>query len=162
MPPQFEGSPHIDTENVAPFYGLSLGDFTGGAICVESGLARSNAPSWRWQTGPPTARGALTLTRGSLLRSRAEPRPLGPRSAAPEPLRGANHSAQLAAFDHAGGPLEVTSVDTRGRLGKIDGRYPHWVAPHVGERYSVIYYVSNGPVVPQGPAVLCGEEMPDQ
>ena len=56
----------------------------------------------------------------------------------------------------------MTSVDTRGRLGKIDGRYPHWVAPHVGERYSVIYYVSNGPVVPQGPAVLCGEEMPDE
>lgn len=47
---QFEGSPHIDTENVAPFYGLSLGDFTGGAICVESGLARSSAPSWRRQT----------------------------------------------------------------------------------------------------------------
>ena len=64
MPPQFEGSPHIDTENVAPFYGLSLGDFTGGAICVESGV------------------------------------------------------------------FEVTSVDTRGRLGQIDGRYPHWVAPH--------------------------------
>ena len=41
---QFEGSPHIDTENVAPFYGLSLGDFTGGAICVESGLAWSSAP----------------------------------------------------------------------------------------------------------------------
>ena len=159
---QFEGSPHIDTENVAPFYGLSLGDFTGGAICVESGLAWSSAPSWRRQTWPPTARGAPTLTRGSPVRSGAEPWPFGPRSAALEPLPGANNSAQLAAFGHAGGPLEVTSVDTRGRLGKIDGRYPHWVAPHVGERYSVIYYVSNGPVVPQGPAVLCGEEMPDQ
>ena len=33
------------------------------------------------------------------------------------------------------------------------------VAPHEGERYSVIYYVSNGPVVPQGRAVLRGEEV---
>ena len=85
---QFEGSPHIDTENVAPFYGLALGDFTGGEICVESDA------------------------------------------------------------------LEVTQVETRRRLGKIDGRYPHWVAPHTGERYSIIYYVSSGAVVPQGPAVI--------
>ena len=91
---QFEGSPHIDTENVAPFYGLALGDFTGGEVCVES-------------------------------------------------------SAH-----------EVTHVETRRRLGKIDGRYPHWVAPHVGERYSIIYYVSNGEVVPQGDAVFGGEEVP--
>ena len=90
---QFEGSPHIDTENVAPFYGLSLGDFTGGEVCVESA------------------------------------------------------------------PLEVTYVETRRRLGKIDGRYPHWVAPHTGERYSIIYYVTNGPVVPQGEAVVGGEEV---
>jgi hypothetical protein len=65
---QFEGSPHIDTENIAPFYGLALGDFTGGAICVET----------------------------------------------------CSH--------------EVAHVDTRRRLGKIDGRFPHWVAPHEGER----------------------------
>ena len=90
---QFEGSPHIDTENVAPFYGLSLGDFTGGEVCVESGA------------------------------------------------------------------LEVTQVETRRRLGKIDGRYPHWVAPHMGERYSIIYYVSSGEVVPQGPAVIACEEV---
>eukprot|EP00536_Pseudo-nitzschia_multiseries_P006466 jgi/Psemu1/193181/e_gw1.138.62.1 len=35
----FRGSPHIDTLNIAPFYGLSLGDFTprdkGGKLCVE-------------------------------------------------------------------------------------------------------------------------------
>jgi len=33
----FQGSPHIDKQNVGPFYGLALGDFeegTGG-ICVE-------------------------------------------------------------------------------------------------------------------------------
>jgi len=32
----FTGSPHIDTLNIAPFYGLSLGDFSnGGKLCVE-------------------------------------------------------------------------------------------------------------------------------
>ncbi len=33
----FEGSPHIDTQNNGPFYGLALGDFHegGGALCVE-------------------------------------------------------------------------------------------------------------------------------
>ena len=33
----FKGSPHIDTQNTGPFYGLALGDFKapGGALCVE-------------------------------------------------------------------------------------------------------------------------------
>ena len=59
----FQGSPHIDTQNIAPFYGLSMGDFTGGALCVEYS------------------------------------------------------------------PREVAHVDTHGKLAKVDGRYPHWVAP---------------------------------
>jgi hypothetical protein len=37
----FMGSPHIDKQNTGPFYGLSLGDFTGsinggGCVCVEA------------------------------------------------------------------------------------------------------------------------------
>jgi len=32
----FSGSPHIDHDNVGPFYGVAVGDFEGGAICVES------------------------------------------------------------------------------------------------------------------------------
>jgi hypothetical protein len=33
----FRDSPHIDTENIGPFYGLALGDFSGGgAVAVES------------------------------------------------------------------------------------------------------------------------------
>lgn len=34
----FEGSPHIDKQNVGPFYGLAIGDFDEGqgGICVES------------------------------------------------------------------------------------------------------------------------------
>ena len=37
-------------------------------------------------------------------------------------------------------------VDTRHRLGKVDGRYPHWVAPYDpgAERYSLIYYQTEG------------------
>ena len=34
----FQGSPHIDKQNVGPFYGLAIGDFDDGqgGICVES------------------------------------------------------------------------------------------------------------------------------
>lgn len=83
MTKNFIGSPHIDILNYGPFYGLSLGDFEGGGICVEST------------------------------------------------------------------PLEVVEVDTKNRFGKIDGRWPHWVAPYTGERYSIIYYQTAGPEVPK-------------
>ena len=86
---QFQGSPHIDTENVAPFYGFALGDYAGGFICVEA------------EDG-----------------------------------------------------MSTYEVDTQARLGKVDGRYPHWVSPHTGERFSIIYYQTSGAVVPQGPSVF--------
>ena len=91
----FEGSPHIDTQNIAPFYGLALGDFSagGGALCVEC-------------------------------------------------------SAR-----------EVAHIDTRHRLGRADGRYPHWVAPYTGTRFSVIYYQTRGEVVPVTTAVFSGEPL---
>jgi hypothetical protein len=92
----FVGSPHIDTQNTGPFYGLSMGDFKapGGALCVEI-------------------------------------------------------SAR-----------EVGHVDTRHRLGKVDGRYPHWVAPYEGNRYSVIFYQTAGNEIPRETAVFQGNEAP--
>jgi hypothetical protein len=86
----FMGSPHIDTQNIGPFYGLSLGDFTkgGGALCVE--------------------------------------------------------------LD----PVTVAAVDTRNRLGKVDGRNPHWVAPYEGERFSLIYYQTLGTPLPMSSVVF--------
>jgi hypothetical protein len=86
----FTGSPHIDTQNIGPFYGLSLGDFTkgGGALCVE--------------------------------------------------------------LD----PVTVAAVDTRNRLGKVDGRNPHWVAPYEGERFSLIYYQTLGTPLPMSSVVF--------
>jgi hypothetical protein len=85
----FTGSPHIDTQNVGPFYGMALGDFSegGGALCVE--------------------------------------------------------------LD----PMTVAAVDTRNRLGKVDGRFPHWVAPYEGERFSLIYYQTLGKQLPMTCAV---------
>ena len=76
----FVGSPHIDTENVGPFYGCSLGDFSpgGGKIAVE--------------------------------------------------------------FDAS----TVCHIDTRGKFAKVDGRFPHWVTEYTGERYSLIYYRTEG------------------
>lgn len=84
----FEGSPHIDLENWGPFCGISVGDFEGGGVCVEST------------------------------------------------------------------PFEIVEVETHDKLGKIDGRFPHWVAPYTGERYSVIYYQTEGPEVPKTTAWL--------
>merc|ERR1712194_497973 len=86
----FRGSPHIDTLNVAPFYGLSMGDFTdgGGKLCVECS------------------------------------------------------------------PTEVAEIDTRGKLAKVDGRFCHWVSDYEGTRYSLIYYVTSGEVVPQSTAIF--------
>ena len=96
----FVGSPHIDTQNIGPFYGLALGDFGpaaggGGALCVEC-------------------------------------------------------SAR-----------EVAHIDTRGRLGRADGRFPHWVAPYTGTRFSVIFYRTQGEVAPVTTAVFEGEPLVD-
>lgn len=89
----FRGSPHIDKQNLAPFYGLSVGDFedgTGG-VMVEC-------------------------------------------------------SARILAH-----------VNTKNRLGKVDGRYPHWVAPYDEgkDRYSLIFYQTMGGKFQQaGPAIF--------
>lgn len=86
----FQGSPHIDTLNVGPFYAISMGNFStgGGRICVECS------------------------------------------------------------------PTLVAEVDTRGRMAKVDGRFPHWVSEFEGTRYSFIYYVTSGTVIPQMTAVF--------
>jgi hypothetical protein len=83
----FRGSPHIDTTNIGPFYGLSLGDFADG----EGGIQ--------------------------------------------------------VEFD----AMTVAEVNTKNRLGKVDGRFPHWVAPYDEscERFSLIYYVTEGEVTPK-------------
>ena len=87
----FRGSPHIDTENVAPFYALALGDFVeGGRVAVESS------------------------------------------------------------------ERQVTEVDTRFGFAKVDGRFPHWVTPYQGERFSLIYYTTEGPAAPVLGAVVEG------
>ena len=93
---QFQGSPHIDKQNVGPFYGLAIGDFADGTggICVES-----------------TAR-------------------------------------------------TVLAVNTKHALGKIDGRFPHWVAPWDVEnstRFSLIYYRTTGDPEPITAAAFDGD-----
>ncbi len=87
----FTGSPHIDTLNISPFYGIALGDYElgGGKLAVECC------------------------------------------------------------------PMTVAEIDTRGRFGKVDGRFPHWVTPYqTGTRYSLIYYVTSGEVEPQTTAIF--------
>ena len=51
----------------------------------------------------------------------------------------------------------VAKVNTKNRMAKVDGRYPHWVGPYDstrGDRYSLIYYRTDGNVEPIGPAVF--------
>ena len=91
----FIGSPHIDKQDIGAFYGLSLGNFTGGGIQVEC-------------------------------------------------------SARI-----------VCEINTKNRLGKVDGRYPHWVAPYVAEelnaecnRYSLIYYKTTGVIDSKSGAIF--------
>jgi hypothetical protein len=50
----------------------------------------------------------------------------------------------------------VAVVDTREKLGKVDGRFPHWVGPYDtgAERYSLIYYQTMGEPTPITTAVF--------
>ena len=51
----------------------------------------------------------------------------------------------------------VAKVNTKNCMAKVDGRYPHWVGPYDNnhrDRYSLIYYRTDGEVEPIGPAVF--------
>mmetsp|Transcript_44747 Transcript_44747/g.119772 ORF Transcript_44747/g.119772 Transcript_44747/m.119772 type:complete len:277 (+) Transcript_44747:3-833(+) len=88
----FRGSPHIDTTNIGPFYGLAIGDFADGTGGIRVEVD----------------------------------------------------------------PMTIAEVNTKHRLGKLDGRFPHWVAPYEKscERFSLIYYQTEGEVTPQTTAVF--------
>jgi len=53
-------------------------------------------------------------------------------------------------------PMTVCEVNTLHRLGKVDGRFPHWVAPYdkACDRFSLIYYQTEGDPTPQTTAVF--------
>jgi hypothetical protein len=95
----FNGSPHIDSQNTGPFYGLAVGTFPEGqgGVMVETD----------------------TFT--------------------------------------------VAHVNTRCRLGRIDGRFPHWVAPYDAgtERYSLIFYQTDGAYLTPAQAIFAKPE-PDE
>lgn len=51
----------------------------------------------------------------------------------------------------------LAEINTKERLGKVDGRYPHWVTPYddqVEERFSLIYYDTVSPFQTPGPAIF--------
>mmetsp|Transcript_36109 Transcript_36109/g.77870 ORF Transcript_36109/g.77870 Transcript_36109/m.77870 type:complete len:620 (-) Transcript_36109:616-2475(-) len=88
----FVGSPHIDKQNVGPFYGFAVGDFEDGT--------------------------------GNIM---------------------AECSARV-----------VAAINTKNRMAKVDGRFPHWVGPYDSktDRYSLIYYRTEGEPEPIGPVVF--------
>ena len=81
----FRGSPHIDTQNIGPFYGLSLGDFRNQDQDEDTGGGG----------GGDESKATMSMNGGALCVE--------------------------------SGPREVTFVDTRGKMARVDGRYPHWV-----------------------------------
>ncbi|KAL3808711.1 hypothetical protein ACHAXA_003790 [Cyclostephanos tholiformis] len=50
----------------------------------------------------------------------------------------------------------IAEVNTKNRLGRVDGRYPHWVTHYVPgqERFSLIYYDTTSPFESPGPAIF--------
>eukprot|EP00801_Mesodinium_rubrum_P003954 Mrub_03955.p1 GENE.Mrub_03955~~Mrub_03955.p1 ORF type:complete len:425 (+),score=36.29 Mrub_03955:54-1277(+) len=54
----------------------------------------------------------------------------------------------------------ICNVNTKNRLGKVDGRYIHWVAPFQSDdnaecdRYSLIFYRTSGQIQSAGPAIF--------
>jgi len=88
----FKGSPHIDKQNVGPFYAMSVGTF-------------------------PPGQGRLLV----------------------------ECSARV-----------VAEVNTHNRMGKVDGRNPHWVGEYdeTAERFSVVFYATSGLHAPLGPAIF--------
>ncbi|KAL7554152.1 hypothetical protein ACHAWF_017553, partial [Thalassiosira exigua] len=50
----------------------------------------------------------------------------------------------------------VAEVNTKNRLGKVDGRWPHWVTTYDtrDERFSLIYYDTNSAYQTPGPAIF--------
>ena len=54
-------------------------------------------------------------------------------------------------------PRVVAEVNTKNRLGKVDGRYPHWVSNYnvdEEERFSLIYYDTLSSYQTPGPAIF--------
>jgi hypothetical protein len=48
---------------------------------------------------------------------------------------------------------EVGVIETKNRLCRFDGRFPHWVRSYEGERFSLIFYRVDGEVTPKEKAV---------
>ena len=53
-------------------------------------------------------------------------------------------------------PRIVAHVNTKNRIGRVDGRYPHWVTSYDvnEERFSLIYYDTLSAYEPPGPAIF--------
>ncbi len=73
------------------------------------------------------------------------------------------YGLSLGEFDEGTGCVAVecsarviAEVNTRNRLGRVDGRYPHWVTHYVPgqERFSLIYYDTTSPYESPGPAIF--------
>ena len=126
----FVGSPHIDKQNTGPFYACSFGDFNEG---TGGGKKEKLGGESRALFSRTCHKKNIYLQHVFLT---------------PSSTVSVECSARV-----------VGKVETKNRLGKIDGRYPHWVSPYDGERWSLVFYRTeegNGQEV--GPAIFNVDE----
>ena len=71
-----------------------------------------------------------------------------------------SHQYVLALGDFEGGELcveageggeKTLAVDVKNRLGRLDGRVPHWVNGWTGERFSLVFFRTGGTPTPMEP-----------
>ena len=71
-----------------------------------------------------------------------------------------SHQYVLALGDFEGGELcveageggeKTLAVDVKNRLGRLDGRVPHWVSGWTGERFSLVFFRTGGTPTPIEP-----------
>ena len=138
----FTGSPHVDARDVTWQYAASFGNFGPG---IGGGrLESGNDPEGGPEPGDIPPRGAYG--NGCALQDAG-----GESRGGPERKEGAAffcglRGGELCVESEAPGGAQVAVVDTRNRLAKVDGRFPHWVRGYEsGTRYSVIWYRVVGP-----------------
>jgi len=133
----FQGSPHIDAHDRDIQFAFSCGDYGRGldSAAGEQGAPCMPAASSSTPTYSISSSTACTAATNTAKVSASA----GSSSSTLE--RGGRLCVELNA-------RQVAEVDTYQKMAKVDGRFPHWVSPYRHDRYSIIWFRTQGPTVP--------------
>jgi hypothetical protein len=154
----FVGSPHVDKYDLCPQYALSLGGYgePGGA------QGKRGQGGGRGQGKQGEGNGTVGAPMGGVGGGDGDGDGDGDGTGDGDEHGGGavggggGRGGELCV---EAGPLDVVCIDTFRRVAKMDGRFVHWVTAYKGERYSVIYYRTEGAVVPKTRAVFSPEDL---